>query len=403
MKRLAHILPLLLLLIATTAWGQTSSLQQLKSDREAALKDIERNNQLLSTTQKSTKSLIAKLRTINAQLESRRKAIELLNKEINGITAQQRELESEVKQLNRELETKKKQYARALQGMSRHRSGYDKLMFLFSAESLGQTYRRLRYLHEYTAWRKVQAKEIIEKQALIDQRLRELAQSKIDKEALLGTRTQERKRLQEQEREQQGTIKTLKGRESSLKKEIAARKKEADQLNKRIEEVIAEEARKAAKKGEKSGKSASSAEIKLTGTFEKNKGQLPAPVTTSYLLIGRFGQHQHESLKGVEVNSSGIDLQTPANAEARSVFEGEVTRIFVMPGYNSSVIVRHGNYLTIYANLSQVYVKVGEKVKTGETIGRIFTDTKEGDNTVLHFQLWKETTKLNPELWIKLK
>lgn len=403
MRRIAYILTLIMLLMTSTTWGQTSSLQQLKSDREEALQAIERNNKLLSTTQQSTKGLIAKLRTINAQLESRRKAIELLNKEISGITKQQRNLEEDVKQLKKELEIKKEQYARALQGMSRHRSGYDKLMFLFSAESLGQTYRRIRYLHEYTAWRKGQAKEIIEKQALIDQRLIELAASKKEKEVLLETRTQEQKSLKQQEQEQQGTINALKKRETSLKKEIAARQKEANQLNKRIEELIAEEARKAAEKNKKSGASMSSAEIKLAGTFEKNKGKLPAPVTTNYLVIGRFGQHKHESLKGIEVNSSGIDLQAAPNAEARSVFDGVVTRIFVMPGYNSSVIVRHGNYLTIYANLSQVYVKVGDKVKTSEAIGRIFTDTEEGNNTVLHFQLWKETAKLNPELWINLK
>lgn len=403
MKKSALILSLCLLLFLPTAWGQSSSLQQLKNDRQEALKEIERNNKLLSTTQNSTKSLLAKLRSLDAQLESRRKAIDLINKEITGITKQQQQLEAEVQQLKRELENKKQQYAHALQGMSRHRSGYDKLMFLFSAESLGQTYRRLRYLNEYTAWRKQQAKEIIEKQELIDKRLKELAQSKIDKEALLATRTQERNRLQQQEREQQKTVKSLRSKESTLKKEIAARRKEAAQLDKRIEEVIAEEARRAAAQSKKTGSAMTSAEIKLSGSFESNKGKLPVPVTSSYLLVGKFGKHRHQSLKGVEVNSSGIDLQAAPNAEARSVFQGEVTRIFVMPGYNSSVIVRHGNYLTIYANLSQVYVKVGDKVKTGQSIGRIFTDKEEGNNTVLHFQLWKETTKLNPELWLNLK
>lgn len=124
------------------------------------------------------------------------------------------------------------------------------------------------------------------------------------------------------------------------------------------------------------------------------------PLSGRYMIIGHFGRQQHSELKYVQVNNSGIIIKTLPGTEARSVFDGVVTKIFVVPGYNSSVIVRHGNYLTIYSNLSEVYVKVGSKVKTRQAIGRIYSDPEDNNSTLLHFQLWKETAKQNPELWL---
>jgi len=141
-------------------------------------------------------------------------------------------------------------------------------------------------------------------------------------------------------------------------------------------------------------------ELELSNSFSQNKGRLPMPLSGKYMIVGHFGQQQHQELKYVQVNSSGIDIQTTPGTTARSVFNGVVTRVFVMPGYNSSVIIRHGNYLTIYSNLSEVFVKAGDKVTTRQSIGRIYSDPEENNRTVLHFQLWKETTKLNPEPWL---
>jgi septal ring factor EnvC (AmiA/AmiB activator) len=140
------------------------------------------------------------------------------------------------------------------------------------------------------------------------------------------------------------------------------------------------------------------AEEQLSGSFEKNKGKLPYPVTGSYVIIGRFGRQQQSTY--VETINNGIDLQTKPGAEARAVFDGVVSRVFIVPGYNSSVIIRHGNYLTVYTNLSDVYVKAGDAVKTRQAVGKIFTDSANGNMTKMQFQLWKETTKLNPEPWL---
>ena len=141
-------------------------------------------------------------------------------------------------------------------------------------------------------------------------------------------------------------------------------------------------------------------EKKLSDNFAGNKGRLPFPVTGRHTIVGTFGEQQHQDLKYVRTNNSGIDIQTSPGADARAVFNGEVTRVFVVPGYNNSVIVRHGNYLTVYSNLSQVYVKAGDRVSTRQSIGKIFTDTEDGNATILSFQLWKEKTKLNPATWL---
>ena len=140
----------------------------------------------------------------------------------------------------------------------------------------------------------------------------------------------------------------------------------------------------------------------MSGSFEKNKGKLPFPLSGSYKIVAHFGRQKHPELRYVQTENSGIDIVTTPGTKARAVFNGVVSRIFVTPGYNSTIIVRHGNYLTIYANLSEVYVRAGEKVSTGQNLGKIYSDSQDGNRTILTFQLWKERKKLNPELWLNL-
>ena len=183
---------------------------------------------------------------------------------------------------------------------------------------------------------------------------------------------------------------------AARERERRAREKAKAEGKEPVKEPVQEE-RVADTKG---GYAMTRAEKKLSDDFAGNRGRLPFPVAGRYTIVGTFGEQQHQELKYVRTNNSGIDIQTNPGAEARAVFNGEVTRVFVVPGYNNSVIIRHGNYLTVYSNLSQVYVKAGDKVSTRQTIGKIFTDTESGNATILHFQLWKEKTKLNPTPWL---
>ena len=142
-------------------------------------------------------------------------------------------------------------------------------------------------------------------------------------------------------------------------------------------------------------------EVVISKEFESNKGKLPFPLTGKYTIVSTFGEHQHQELSYVRTNNNGIDIQTTADAEARAIFRGVVTRVFVMPGFNNNVIIRHGDFLSVYSNLSQVYIKAGDVVSSNQIIGKIFTDTAKGNETILHFQIWKERTKLNPAQWIR--
>ncbi len=360
---------------------------------------------MLSDTKKSALNSLNKLNVLTQEIKTRRQLIGTLNHEIVEIDKEQRRIVREVNQLEEELEQKKEKYAKAMQGIYRKRGGTEQMMFILSAQSLEQSYRRLRYLREYSQWRKDQAREIGRKQTLLNEKKATLEAKKDEKQNLLAERREETENLKQKENHQQEIVNDLRKKEKSLQAELKKQQQESRNLDQQIQRMIEEEARKAAQKSGskaavKGGYAMDKTETALSGSFEKNKGKLPFPVNGSYVIVGRFGQHQHPQLKHVTINNNGIDIQSKPGVEARSVFDGVVTKVLVLPGYNVSVIVRHGNYLTVYSNLSDVYVKVGDKVKTRQTIGKIFTDTEAGNLTKMQFQLWKETTKLNPEPWL---
>lgn len=421
----------LMAVVAETSVAQSSKkVKDLQKQRKEALQSIAKTDKELKTTKKSALQSLHQLNKLTAEITKHKEVITALNAEISNINKQERKINETISRLEKDLNAKKEAYAKAIRGIAGRNSGYETLMFVFSSNSLNQSYRRIRYLREYSAWRKKEAIKISEQQAELEKKKAELAKTRAEKNAVLGKRTDAANKLKQKEKSQKEVVADLKKKEKELQKELNAQRKQAAALNRRIEQLIAEEARKAAEEArraaeaakkaanadKKSGKNASAGEVRksqtkggyamtkdeleLSNSFSQNKGRLPMPLSGKYMIVGHFGQQQHQELKYVQVNSSGIDIQTTPGTTARSVFNGVVTRVFVMPGYNSSVIIRHGNYLTIYSNLSEVFVKAGDKVTTRQSIGRIYSDPEENNRTVLHFQLWKETTKLNPEPWL---
>ncbi|WP_294178784.1 peptidoglycan DD-metalloendopeptidase family protein [uncultured Coprobacter sp.] len=423
----------LMAVVAVTSVAQSSKkVKDLQKQRKEALRSIAKTDKELKTTKKSALQSLHQLNKLTAEITKHKEVIAALNAEISNINKQERKINETIARLEKELDAKKEAYAKAIRGIAGRNSGYETLMFVFSSSSLNQSYRRIRYLREYSAWRKKEAIKISEQQAELEKKKAELAKTRSEKNAVLGKRTDAANKLKQKEESQKEVVADLKKKEKELQKELNAQRKQAAALNRRIEQLIAEEARKAAEEArraaeaakkaanadKKSGKKGSVSagevrksqtkggyamtkdELELSNSFSQNKGRLPMPLSGKYMIVGHFGQQQHQELKYVQVNSSGIDIQTTPGTTARSVFNGVVTRVFVMPGYNSSVIIRHGNYLTIYSNLSEVFVKAGDKVTTRQSIGRIYSDPEENNRTVLHFQLWKETTKLNPEPWL---
>lgn len=440
------------------AFGQNSSkVKQLENQRKKALEEIEMTNQLLNETKKTARSSLNRLNLISNQILSRKKVISILNQEIGGIDSQINKMRREVNRLEQELKVKQKNYGKSAKGMYKRRKSQDKLLFILSADNFAQSLRRMRYLREFADWQKRQAAEIVVKQKEIEEKRSALEKTRKNKQVLLGSRENENQKLQTEESSQKSEVQQLNKKQRDLQAQLKKKKQQADALNQQIEKQIAieiaraeEEARIARQKAEreraekarlareareirkkqaaasgkkiveekeesepepepiraervaevKGGYAMTREEKKLSDNFAGNKGRLPFPVTGRHTIVGTFGEQQHQDLKYVRTNNSGIDIQTSPGADARAVFNGEVTRVFVVPGYNNSVIVRHGNYLTVYSNLSQVYVKAGDRVSTRQSIGKIFTDTEDGNATILSFQLWKEKTKLNPATWL---
>lgn len=413
----------------------SSRVKQLERQRKEALAEIEETDKLLKETTLTAKNSLSRLNLLSNQLLNRRKVLDLLNQEVNAIDRQIETTRNDIRVLEKELKEKRENYGKSVQSIHKRRSSQDKLLFILSADNFTQSMRRMRYLREYGDWQKKQALEIIEKQKEIERKQKELEDTRSEKQALAQVREQERNKLQQEESSQKVEVQQLNKKQKELQADLRKKRQQAAALNKQIEKLIAEEiaraeeeARKAererlareeaARKGEKKpattttkepearvaetkgGYAMTQAEKQLSTNFAGNRGRLPAPVNRKYTIVAQFGEQQHQELKNIRMNNSGIDLQVTPGTEAQAVFNGEVTRVFVVPGYNNSVIVRHGNYLTVYSNLSQVYVKQGDKVSTRQVLGKIFTDTEDGNSTILHFQLWKEKTKLNPEPWI---
>jgi len=233
-----------------------------------------------------------------------------------------------------------------------------------------------------------------------------------EKDAVKGKQLQESAQLQREQGVKKDLVAELKGKEKQLKTDIATQKRQADQFSRQIQNIIAEEMRKANEKAAadkskprvaevKGGYAMTAEEKQLSGDFGSHQGSLGYPVSLPGTIVVHFGEEKYQDLKYVQSTSKGIDIQTRDGANALCVFNGVVSKIFPLPGFNISVIVRHGNYLTVYANMSNVYVKSGQKVHTGEALGRVFTDSENGNQTILHFQLWKDTQRLNPENWLK--
>jgi len=403
----------LICLLSFGLYAQSSQrLSDLEKKRQEALERIEKTTQMLSKNKVTTKNTLFRLNVLSDQIKVRESFVNELNKELQVINTEVAEVQAEYTELSRRLSVKKEKYAKSLRLMSRQNKSEDKLMFILSAKDLNQMTRRLRYLDEYAGYQRVQANEISRKQTELNEKRLVLESAYREKEAVKNKKEQETSIIERERGTQKKLVSELKGKEKSLNAELSKQRRQAEQLNRQIENLIAQEARKAAEKAAKDKTRTRTAETKggyamtveekkLSGDFGKNQGALPFPVSQSGTIVVHFGEQKYQDLKYVQNSSKGIDIQTRPGASALSIFGGVVSKVFALPGFNNSIIIRHGNYLTVYANLSDIYVKAGDRVKTGEAIGKIFVDSEQNNQTILHFQIWKDTQRLNPEVWLR--
>ena len=406
----------------------TQKIKELENQRNELQQQIAESETLLRSTKKDVKSQLDNLALLNGQISDRKKYIGAIEKDVQSLNKDISALQKQLKALQRELSDKKDKYKASVQYLYRNKSVQEKLMFIFSAENLSQTYRRLRYVREYADYQRLQAVEIERKQKQVEAKKAELETTRVAKEKLLKESEDEKRKLEKQEKEKQNILNGLKRKQRGIQDEINKKRRSANKLNAQIDRLIEEEIEKArkraeeearknakkepAKKGDKSPEKPAevtkpatkgtvdsfrmnSEDRQLSGSFESNKGKLPMPITGPYVIVGRYGQYA--VTKNVRLENKGIDIRGKEGAKAKAVFDGEVSAIFKYNGL-SNVLIRHGNYISVYCNLSTVSVAKGSKVKTNQEIGVIQKDAS--GNPVLHFQLRKETTKLNPELWL---
>ena len=416
---LAGCLCLLLPLMAQS----NKLIKELESKRGALQKQIAESESLLQTTTKNVGSQLKGLAALTGQIEERKRYILAINSDMDAIDRELVSLERQLNQLQKELKDKKTKYAASVNYLYRNHTIQDKLLFIFSAQTLEQTYRRLRYVREYASYQRMQGEEIQKKQKQINNKRAELSEARKTKENLLKERENEKTTLERQEKEQKALVDSLRKKQRSLQSEINKKRKEANQLNARIDRLIAEEIEKARKRAEEEARREAAARKKaektespsaakpkakpleaytmnkadreLSGSFASNRGKLPVPVTGPYIITSHYGEYTVPGLRGVKLDNKGIDIQAKPGAQARAVFNGKVAAVFQLNGL-FNILVRHGAYISVYCNLSTASVKADDMVKTGQTLGTIFSDGADGGRTVLHFQLRREKEKLNP-------
>ena len=419
--------------LAIPLFAQSNKLiRELESKRGALQKQISETESILKDTKKDVGSQLNSLAVLTGQIEERKRYIIAINNDVEAIERELTSLQRQLNGLQKDLKDKKKKYEASVQYLYKNKSIEEKLMFIFSAKNLGQTYRRMRYVREYATYQLLQGEEILKKQEQIRKKKVEREQVKAAKESLLKEREGEKTKLEALEKEKRTLVANLQKKQRGLQGEINKKRREANQLNARIDKLIAEEIERARKRAEEEARreaaarkkaegkesqtagtgttvktnskpletyTMSKADRELSGNFAANRGKLPMPISGAYIITSHYGQYAVEGLRNVKLDNKGIDIQGKPGAQARAIFDGKVAAVFQLNGL-FNVLIRHGNYISVYCNLSSASVKSGDMVKTKQSIGQVFSDGTDNGRTVLHFQLRREKEKLNPEPWL---
>ena len=402
MRRL-FFLCLFSLILFNQLFSQISSDQQkkLEAQRTKLMNEIKQINNLLFSNTKIRKNAIDEVEDIQVRLNVRSELIKVTNMQANllirRININQRNIDTQRK----ELDELKKEYAKMIQKSYASKSLQNRLMFLFSSENFLQAYRRIQYLKQYARYRRNQGLEIAEKTKLLQNLNKILIEENEIKIRLINENRVVQQKLAEEQKKQQDLINTLRVKQKSLKLQIAKKQKQREKINKEINRLIREAI---AESNRISGKTVKDVfqltpESKLIAkNFQENKGRLPWPLEKGVITQG-FGRQRHPVVKTTIIQSNGVTISTEPFAKVRAVFDGEVMSIIIIKGSNPSVLIRHGSYITLYTNLSKLYVKKGEKVTSKQVIGEVFTNQQTG-KTQLQFGIFNNIKALNPKDWV---
>ena len=389
------ILTLLLTMSATAIFPQ--SIDKLREDIRRAEEEIRITNNLLKKTQKDKNASQNQLKLIQSRIRNRRNIIASLTKQMNLIGREVEDKNKTVLQLEDDLRKLKKEYGEMIYASYKNYKLNNYMVFLFAARNFNDATMRVEYMKRYNRMQEEKAARIDSLKANLSSQIADLDTRRKELDGVKESKNREVNSLSKDETQYKKSVTALRSKEGKLSRDLQAKRGRINKLQQQIQRIIAEEARKnrAASKTAVQEKY----DMELSGKFDQNQGKLPYPVSEG-VIVDTYGIHPHPTVKGLMVNNKGVNIAGGRGASVRSVFEGEVSRIFFFQGLNNSVMVRHGNYITVYSNLATVSVKKGDKVSLGQELGRL-SSGDDSEEHVLHFEIWKETTNLNPGSWLR--
>ena len=378
--------------------GFAQSRQELEKRKKKIAEEIEFKNKLLEETQINQKASLGQLILLNTKISEREDLINTISRELTFIEKEVEKTSSLIKSLEADLQRYKDEYAKLIYNTFKTKNNYDKLIYILGSQDINQAFRRLKYLQQYAEYRVNQAALIIRTQEQLNRKKEGLEEIRKEKEVLLKEEKEASSTLFAEKSLQQNVYKDLQNKEKQLRQEIKKQQQEAEKLKKAIQKIIEEELKRQEEAKKKSGFALTPEAKALSDDFQNNKGKLPWPVEKG-VITEKYGEHPHPVLREIKIQNNGINIGTIKGAEARSVFSGKVSAVIVLPGSGIAVMVRHGEYLSVYSNLAEVYVKKDDSVDMKQAIGKIISDTEQG-KTELHFELWKGQVTQNPALWL---
>jgi septal ring factor EnvC (AmiA/AmiB activator) len=377
-------------LICFAVIGQKTK-SQLQKEKQQNLKKIKEVEKIISETANKKKNSIGELNALNERINEQEKLIGSIQSEINILSSEIGENNGIIQALEDDLKKLKREYASMIFAAQKANNSTTRLTFLFSAQTFDQMVMRLKYMEQYADARKLQADQIVKVQDELSGHVRSITTRKEEKSKLLNEEVTENDNLTNLKKKKGSLVKSLEKEEKKLKRDLDETKKAVAHLDKLIDDIIKEEMEREAKARSNETVAA------LSSSFEDNKSKFPWPVEG--FVSQKFGRQNHPVLKGIVIQNDGINIQTKENERVNCIFEGEVRKIAFIPTLGSTVIVKHGEYLSVYTGLKEVYVKVGQKVSTNQEIGKVLSNS-EGISE-LRFRIHKNTTPLDPQAWLK--
>ncbi|MBT8394578.1 MAG: peptidoglycan DD-metalloendopeptidase family protein [Flavobacteriaceae bacterium] len=402
LRQLIHTsLFVFILQFSFTINAQNQKQKQLEQRKQEILKELNYINELQFKARKKEKSLIIKVEDVNYKVSVRKNLIKITNQQVNLLTRQINKNQDDISRMRDELKVLKENYAKMIVKSYKSKNEQNKVMFLLSSDNFQQAYKRLQYIKQFADYQKKQGQEIKGRTLELQEINTNLLAQKKEKQKLINDNRKAQKNLEKELTQQEDLMRSVKRSMNKYAAQIKEKQREARRIDRQIDKIIRDAI---ASSNREAGKSSSTgfaltAEAKaLAANFVGSKGKLPWPVEKGVVKL-RYGKQTHPVVKTVTIQSNGVKIATEESAKVRAVFDGVVSEIMIIPNANPVVMLRHGNYVTIYKNLSKIYVKKGDKIKTKQNIGEVFTNKRTGE-TVLGFGVYKDDKTQNPAEWI---